>query len=166
MRNKKEKMRNKKGISPLIATVLIIGFTIALALVIFAWGRTFTETLTKETGEKAEQQLSCSDLVSFEVKKACYKGSDVEFTLENSGDITLDKVTLRISGEKEAQVDIKELEIGLVPLGRKTYTAQFDQQSVGSVVTKIELLRPIFTDGGEEVVCRNLGEEVKVSICE
>lgn len=162
MRNR----RDKKGISPLIATVLVIGFTIALALVIFSWGKTFTETLTKGTGEKAEQQLDCSDLVSFEVKNACYAGSEVKFTLENEGDITLDKITLRISGEEDGQVEVKELDIKLFPLGRKVYTEQFDQQSVGSVVTKIELLRPTFTDDGKEVVCKNIGKELKVSECE
>jgi len=34
-------MKNKQGVSPLIATVLIIGFTIALAAVVMIWGETF-----------------------------------------------------------------------------------------------------------------------------
>ena len=32
---------DKRGISPLIATVLIIGFTVALAAVIITWGGRF-----------------------------------------------------------------------------------------------------------------------------
>ena len=32
------KMMNKKGISPLIATVLLIGFAVALAAVVMTWG--------------------------------------------------------------------------------------------------------------------------------
>ena len=31
------KFLNKKGISPLIATVLLIGFTVALAAVVITW---------------------------------------------------------------------------------------------------------------------------------
>src|SRR3989344_3845669 len=31
------RMRNKKGISPLIATVLLIGFTVALGVMVYLW---------------------------------------------------------------------------------------------------------------------------------
>ncbi len=44
----KNKM-NKKGMSPLIATVLIIGFTVALAGVIMLWGYEFIESLQEPT---------------------------------------------------------------------------------------------------------------------
>ena len=40
---------DKKGISPLIATILIIGFTIALAAVIISWEQTFTRQIQQET---------------------------------------------------------------------------------------------------------------------
>lgn len=36
-------MRNK-GISPLIATVLLLGFTVALAAIIMTWGKSFEES--------------------------------------------------------------------------------------------------------------------------
>ena len=36
---------NKKGISPLIATVLILGFTVALAAIIMTWGTDFTKKI-------------------------------------------------------------------------------------------------------------------------
>ena len=106
----------KKGISPLIATVLVIGFTIALALVIFTWGKAFTQSLTEETGEKAQSQLAClqTNLISFEVKKACYQGNSVTFTLENKGEATINKVSLRFTGLEDDQIDVRELELGLV----------------------------------------------------
>ena len=164
MRNK---MRNKRGISPLIATVLVIGFTIALALVIFTWGKTFTQTLTEDTGKKAEQQLGClqANLVSFEIKKACYSGSNVEFTLENKGDTTLDKVTLRVTGVEEDQVDVKEIDLNLVPLNIKRFTEAFDTASVGAVATKVELLRPGFAQNGKLVVCGDISEEASIEEC-
>ena len=165
MRNK---MINKKGVSPLIATVLVIGFTIALALVIFTWGKTFTQNLTEGTGQKAEQQLAClqANLVSFEIKKACYSGNSVKFTLENEGSITLDKITLRVTGAEEEQVDIKELDLSLVPLDIESFTVAFDTEKVGAVATKVELLRPEFTQDGKSVVCIDINEEIKASECE
>jgi len=157
----------KKGISPLIATVLVIGFTIALALVIFTWGKAFTQSLTEETGEKAQSQLAClqTNLVSFEIIKACYEGNTIKFTLENKGEATIDKVTLRITGEEEDKTDVKELEIGLVALGIKSYTQEFNTESVGAVATKLELLRPIFTEEGQEVICGDISEELKIKEC-
>ena len=38
---------NKRGVSPLIATVLIIGFTVALAAMIFTWGNLKESTFKK-----------------------------------------------------------------------------------------------------------------------
>jgi flagellin-like protein len=49
---------NKKGISPLIATVLIIGFTVALAAIIMTWGTTFSD---KWKLEKAKCLESCQE---------------------------------------------------------------------------------------------------------
>ena len=157
----------KKGISPLIATVLVIGFTIALALVIFTWGKAFTQSLTEETGEKAQSQLAClqTNLISFEVKKACYQGNSVTFTLENKGEATINKVSLRFTGLEDDQIDVRELELGLVALGIKAYTQEFDSQSVGSVATKLELLRPTFSDEGQEVICGDISEEIELKEC-
>lgn len=49
-----------KGISPLVATVLLIAFTMAIATLLSLWLSSFT-TKTSETVEKeAEKQLACS----------------------------------------------------------------------------------------------------------
>ena len=47
-------MKRNKGISPLIATVLILGFTVALALIIMVWGQKFTETQKMQEEEIEE----------------------------------------------------------------------------------------------------------------
>ena len=39
----------KRGISPLIATVLIIGFTIVLAAAIFQWGGSLVNKLKQDS---------------------------------------------------------------------------------------------------------------------
>lgn len=45
----------KKGVSPVIATVLLIGIVIALSLIVFIWMSTFIgETITKFDGENVE----------------------------------------------------------------------------------------------------------------
>jgi len=50
----------RKGISPLIAAVLLIAFTMAVAAILTAWVTTFTEDTADTVGEEGEQQVSCA----------------------------------------------------------------------------------------------------------
>lgn len=50
----------KKGVSPVVATVLMISITIVLAIVIFAWARGFITEQVEKFGKSAEQV--CEDL--------------------------------------------------------------------------------------------------------
>ncbi|MDD5133601.1 MAG: type IV pilin [Candidatus Nanoarchaeia archaeon] len=50
---------NKKAISPLIATVLIIGFTIVLAAVVLQWAGGFVKNLTAEQEKTVNLQTAC-----------------------------------------------------------------------------------------------------------
>jgi len=57
-------MEKKKGVSPVIATVLLIAMVVVIALIIFLWFRGLTkEAITKFDGQNIE--LVCMD-VSFE----------------------------------------------------------------------------------------------------
>ncbi|HLC58568.1 MAG TPA: archaellin/type IV pilin N-terminal domain-containing protein [Candidatus Nanoarchaeia archaeon] len=51
---------NKKGISPLIATVLIIGFTIVLAALVITWGTRLFNTTVEQTEESSKFTLVCT----------------------------------------------------------------------------------------------------------
>ena len=55
-------MMNKKGISPLIATVLVIGFTVALAAVIITWGQGFIKDTTENVDIQTQAQLKCTNV--------------------------------------------------------------------------------------------------------
>ncbi|MEK6974066.1 MAG: archaellin/type IV pilin N-terminal domain-containing protein [Nanoarchaeota archaeon] len=55
---------NKKGISPLIATVLLIGFTIVLAALVFKWGGVLFKETTQSTGCESQGRISCTSTVS------------------------------------------------------------------------------------------------------
>lgn len=57
-------MSDKKGISPLIATVLIIGFTIVLAVLVITWISGTVEDVTDDTDCMTEAQQVCLDSVS------------------------------------------------------------------------------------------------------
>ncbi|MBS3163409.1 hypothetical protein J4427_01850 [Candidatus Woesearchaeota archaeon] len=67
-------MKTRRGVSPLIATVLIIGFTIVLAAVVMQWGGAFVRQLTEEQAAKTETATSCIGM-NFEIAKADYTGT-------------------------------------------------------------------------------------------
>lgn len=49
-----------KGISPLIATVLLIAFTVAVGGILSVWLTTFSRTSTDIIGSQSSTQLTCS----------------------------------------------------------------------------------------------------------
>lgn len=84
----------KKGISPVIATVLLVGLVIVTGLIVFAWFRGFTqETVTKFGGENIE--LACNDL-QFE---ASYSSSSNTLSVSNVGNVPIYGINVKITKE-------------------------------------------------------------------
>jgi FlaG/FlaF family flagellin (archaellin) len=83
------KKREKTGLSPVIATVLLISIVVAIGMIIFLWARGFV----KEEGTKFGKniKLSCED-VEFE---ASYQGEVL--SIVNSGNVPIYRVKLKIS---------------------------------------------------------------------
>ncbi len=72
----------KRGVSPIIATILLIALVLVIALIVFQWMRGFTkEAITKFEGANIE--LVCED-VNFD---ASY--SDGTLTLSNLGNVPI-----------------------------------------------------------------------------
>ncbi|MBS3174440.1 hypothetical protein J4440_01005 [Candidatus Woesearchaeota archaeon] len=93
MKNKIENQRfsvwklnriSNKGISPLIATVLIIGFTIVLSALVITWGTGLFKKTVSSTEELSEFNLLCTTGINFE-GTAQYKdgGQIIETLLSN-----------------------------------------------------------------------------------
>ena len=70
------KTKNKKGISPLIATVLVIGFTIVLAAMVITWGTKLFKTTTEETGKTSQFNLLCT--TGYDIEYSAKKGTGNE----------------------------------------------------------------------------------------
>lgn len=83
---------NKKGISPVIATMLLVAIVIVIGLIVFLWFRGITEeAVTKFGGTNVK--LICED-VSFE---ADYDGGFIY--ISNSGNIPIFEIQAKIIGE-------------------------------------------------------------------
>ena len=83
-------IRKRRGVSPVIATVLLVGMVIALALIIFVWFKSFTkETITKFEGENVE--LVCGR-VEFQ---ASYDGTSID--VSNTGNVPIYDIRVKSS---------------------------------------------------------------------
>lgn len=63
---------NKSGISPLIATVLLIGFTIVLAALVFRWGGLLFKETTQTTGCESQGRIACTSSVELSLGAVTY----------------------------------------------------------------------------------------------
>ena len=82
---------SKKGISPLIATVLIIGFTIVLAVLVITWISGTVNDQTSSTDCQVNLQNKCLDSVG-DISLSGAAGSNV--ILSNGGSVVFDGVAI------------------------------------------------------------------------
>ena len=86
-----------KGISPLIATVLLIAFTVAVAGLISTWLMSFTKQSSETVSQQSTSQLTCSyggiALSALKYSSTC---NCMNGTIENTQTINLGNITLQI----------------------------------------------------------------------
>jgi flagellin-like protein len=78
-----------KGISPLIASVLLIAFTLAVAAIIGSWLTSMTKTTTDTVGSQLSQQVNCSKVTLDIVDALCINNTYVIISLHNIGSLSL-----------------------------------------------------------------------------
>ncbi len=138
---------NKRGISPLIATVLIIGFTVALAAVILIWGQGFTKSMQQGAEESANINLMCANDVKFSVTGGCYcaTANTIKVTVKNDGNIDIQNFTARFY-KSPTQVGTDDTLLGLAKYGIKTYSVTTPVDVTKNAVKQIELIPVIKID--------------------
>ena len=144
-------IKSKKGISPLIATVLILGFTVALAAVIMIWGTKFTKDIQENTGETATANIACAQDLVMNIQSVC-EDKDIEghfkITIANNGNADIDTIKGRFySGSNIGTKDISDDFLPIYSLGAKIV-----EVSTISNVVKIELI-PSINVNGKNVSC-------------
>lgn len=115
-------MNTKKGVSPLVATILLIAFAVAIIVLVTIWGRNYIEEKAQKEGALAQLESECQN-VEFGFVEACRYSilSKVNVTLKNEktrqidgfvfqfkmgGDINPVEVLKRISGGETRVLDV------------------------------------------------------------
>lgn len=112
----------KRGISPLIATVILVGFVVSLVLIAMLWGKNYIEELAAKRGTLAEKQYACQN-VEITAKSATIAGAQAKIVITNQKDQQVDKIIfVGMKGQESAQpverygtldaLEITEYEVG------------------------------------------------------
>jgi flagellin-like protein len=107
------KIMNKKGISPLIATVLLIVFSLVIGGMIMSWGRGQVDIITDSAGTQINIELTCNAALQ---KIAVSNGADDQLIIINaySNNIT---VSGSYDGEECSSQEISSGASGIVACG-------------------------------------------------
>ncbi|MBN1156085.1 hypothetical protein JXA85_00570 [Candidatus Woesearchaeota archaeon] len=91
-------MKGKKGVSPLIATVLLIAFAVALGAVVMNWG--------KNQIQESAVGTECKDVQFAWFMRTgkpvlCYSADSLEITVQNGPLIEIEGVKMIVDGSKD-----------------------------------------------------------------
>src|SRR3989344_8191330 len=140
----------KKGISQLIATVLIIVFVIAIALTIFSFAKKTATGETTKSGDKAVAQDVCRDKVKIRINNVDTKSDSTKLRIqvENLKKQTITDFVIR--AESGSKVDISKVKQLLNGYEKAVLTVdeKFATDTI-KVIPQITLKRPEITSVAE-----------------
>ncbi len=149
---------DKRGISPLIATVLLIGFAVALAAVVMTWGLDFVNRTADATDKQTKNTLTCASDLSFSI-------SDVDplagsITIDNRGQVNIKSVIFRIYGGNEVKT-VDSASGGLTAVGIDKFGVVKFEDLNGAILSdtltnaiKVEAIATVQGEPGEDdIVC-------------
>lgn len=116
---------NKKGISPIIATMVLLVIAIGLGVIAMNWGRAYLETSSTCAIDTGMDIVTIND-----IPQICYMSGEegyISFLVENGPNIDIEKIQLRAIGKKT--IYTTELEDSKLPIGG-TYQAIVPYNSV------------------------------------
>ena len=94
----------KKGLSPVIATVLLVAITLVLAIIVFLWARSFVGESIQKEGRDIDQ--SCGE-TGFRAEVIRVSDSEATLFIENTGRVPLFGAEIR---KKQVIGEIKKVE--------------------------------------------------------
>jgi flagellin-like protein len=145
---------DKRGISPLIATVLIIGFTIVLAVLVITWISGTVTDQTDLTDCMVEVESVCLETIGKISGTAVYSGAggiyDISLSNDGSNELEIKAISVLVSGASDANVaDLTDLG------GYSTNTDQYTSTSTTDDSTLLRII-PIVNNGECTAECEIL----------
>lgn len=161
-----KRKKNLRGVSPVIATVLLIAMVVVIALIVFLWFRGLTEeSITKFGGTNVK--IVCGD-IQFD---ASYLGGIL--SLSNTGNVPIFGIKAKVSSQGGHETkDLRDFEniawptVGLPQGGVFSGDISIDGVGVGSAddVVLIPVLRGKAEKGEKIYVCEEqYGKDILIT---
>ena len=84
----------QKGVSPLIATILLVAISLAIAGMLYSWMAQYATTQTSKYTTSSGTQLQCSQAGGIQINSCTHTGSNFKLQIESTGDIDLNGFTI------------------------------------------------------------------------
>ena len=124
---------NKKGISPLLATVLLIGFAIAIAVLIYFWYTGIIKQEVAKQGCEIEGKNLCTQQVEIQVSsvQCTPELNTIRMRIENRGQVLINDFRLKIRGKDniESITFSKSLNQG----STEEFSTTYDSSNTGTI---------------------------------
>ena len=131
-------MVSKRGISPLIATVLIVGLTVAIAGIAFYFLKGQVDLNIK----KGESQFNANEQagVEFEITECKMDGNKLSIGIHNTGKLQIDCFWVAPEGGKTMPISFN------IKPGKED-TLTLNKQVLGSTISKLNLYPCLISSG-------------------
>jgi len=107
----------KKGISPLIATVLLVGFVVTLSVIVFTYTGKSTERMIENVGGRINPAIECANGIDLRITSIVQVDDVISFNVESyKGD--LDRLLISVICE-DGFGFVKNIEAGVEDGGIK-----------------------------------------------
>lgn len=90
----------RKGISPIVSSVLLLAVTLSVASIFSGWGPNLAKSVTQSTTNQTETTISCNKAAVEVVSAKYYPSGDTAIVVRNTGNSELKN--LQISAWKES----------------------------------------------------------------
>lgn len=158
-------LKSKKGVSPLIATILLIAFAVALGSVVMNWG--INLNLGKSLDRCRSVEIKIRNIGNAE---ACFGGFGpngyVNFIIDNIGAADVSGLAVWITGEKDTM--FFELDSALIKKGslyeKKDKEVSYDFNAYGNI-KQVQFIPKIKPEQITEICSKNSVKAEKIGVC-
>ena len=156
---------SKKGVSPLIATILLIAFAVALGSVVMNWGLNLE--LGKPTDKCRNIEIKIRDIDGSEV---CFGGFGangyINFIIDNTGAIDISGLAIWIVGDKGTK--LFDLDNILIKKGslfdKKDKDVAYDFSTYGNI-KQVQFIPKVKSEQATEICPKNAIKAEKLGTC-
>ena len=156
---------SKKGVSPLIATILLIAFAVALGSVVMNWG------LNLQLGKSPDKCRNVEIKIrNIDVAEVCFGGFGqngyINFIIDNTGIADINGLAIWMIGDKGTK--LFDLDNILIKKGslydKKDKEVSYDFSTYGNI-KQVQFIPKIKTEQTIDICSKNAVKAEKIGVC-